>query len=303
MYLFKFISGGVVLPLQVMDALQICLRNVLVSFIMMVTIVYSGLFDQVELEIGAENYAEKMWLPGFSVMPLNTFVNFGYIGLGLYWIEFAKTSTIQGILKKYDSKLFYSLNIMTTMYGGVQFMRLATQSVLWSVLDQWCTLPFFAILLVWGLYLRYDWSHSRCLFIILASISSYSLTLFSKIGFEITLGVHIFSAVTGGVLAYRKYPSDGSLKTFTLAVLFCAGFVGLKLADNLLPKFSFIFNYISGHFLSKICDIYQIHYVNDFFLDIILEKAAHESLNTDIGEKEEPQFYQIKIKPRRRLVS
>ncbi|XP_005094422.1 transmembrane protein 187 [Aplysia californica] len=263
-----------------------------VIFFVLVGISYTGIFDNAELEIGLEHYAEEAWLPFTNVMPLNTLINFGYTGLGLYWCWFTKTATTQGMLKGNDSRLFYCLNIMASIYGVVQFLRITTQTVIWAVLDQWCTLPFFALLLGWGLYLQRGWSSLRFFVILTISILSYGLVLISKIGFEIALGFHILAAVTGGIIAYRKYPPYGSLRTFFLALLSCSGFVILKLLDHQLPFLFCGFKYVSGHFLSKICDIYQIYFVNDFFLDITLEKAASISLEDKLNFEQCSGVYQ-----------
>ncbi|KAK3780735.1 hypothetical protein RRG08_050700 [Elysia crispata] len=251
---------------------------VAVPFSAMFTTVLSGLFDKVELELGLQHYAEMPWFPLFNIMPLNTVINLGYIGLGLFWCGFANTAMEQGMFKGRDCLLFYIFNIMASCYGCVQLLRILSHHVVWAVLDQWCTLPFFAFVLVWSLHLIYGWSSSRAFLILMASIMSYGITLFCSIGFEITLGIHMFCAVAGGILAYKKYPAAETLSTLYQALFSCSGFVFLKLFDHRLVQVSTLFKFISGHFLSKICDIYQIHLVNNFFLDLTLEKAATNSV-------------------------
>ena len=249
-----------------------------VPFSAMFTAVLSGLFDKVELELGLHHYAEMPWFPLFNIMPLNTVINLGYIGLGLFWCGFTSTALEQGMFKGHDCLLFYIFNVMASFYGCVQLLRILSHHVVWAVLDQWCTLPFFSFVSVWSLYLTHGWSSSRAFLILMASIMSYGLTLFSTVGFEITLGIHMLSAVGGGVLAYKKYPAADALSTLYQALLSCSGFVLLKLFDHRLVQVSSLFRIISGHFLSKICDIYQIHLVNNFFLDLTLEKAAANSV-------------------------
>ncbi|GFO44055.1 transmembrane protein 187 [Plakobranchus ocellatus] len=262
-----------------------------VPFSAMFTAVLSGLFDKVELELGLQHYAEMPWFPLFNVMPLNTVINLGYIGLGLFWCGFTSTALEQGMFKGRDCLLFYIFNIMASCYGCVQLLRILSHHVVWAVLDQWCTLPFFAFVFVWGLYLTYGWSSSRAFLILMTSIMSYCITLFCSLGFEIILGIHMACAITGGVLAYKRYPAAETLSTLYQALLSCSGFVFLKLFDHRLVQVSSVFKVVSGHFLSKICDIYQIHLVNNFFLDLTLEKAAANSLEekANVLKREEPQ--------------
>jgi hypothetical protein len=66
----------------------------------------------------------------------------------------------------------------------------------------------------------------------LFSVINYSLTLFTDVGFEIALAVHITIAVVGAVQAYQKYPSSDCKYLFIMSLLSCAGFVGLKLLDS-----------------------------------------------------------------------
>lgn len=248
------------------------------TFSLMFLITVWGLFDNVTLEIGLEHYAEIKWMPLVDWMPLNTLINLWYIFIGLYWCAYTETAFCHGILKHRDTQLFYSFNLMASLYGCVQMARIVTQQVAWSVLDQWCTLPFFSMVIVWGLFYRYGWSTGRCLGLMSISIGSYALTLFTPIGFEICLGFHILGALCGGLLAYWKHPTKESLSYFTGGLIMCAGFVFLKLLDLILPSISFIFQYVSGHFLSKICDAGQIYFVNMFFFDTALQKSVDVSI-------------------------
>ncbi|KAH9504998.1 hypothetical protein Btru_061369 [Bulinus truncatus] len=153
-----------------------------------------------------------------------------------------------------------------------------TKTTFWAIMDQWCTLPFFSLLLIWGLYFRNGWSSERAAFIICLSMSSYTLSLVFKTGFEISLGLHIVAAIYGALIAYKKHKAADCMTSFYLAIVFCSGFVALKLLDNYLVNMFMVFRYISGHFLSKICDVAQIACVNNFFFDLTLQKAADLSI-------------------------
>merc|ERR1719483_1850849 len=62
-------------------------------------------------------------------MPLNTVINLCYIGLGLYWIRYINTLFDQQLLNKKDAQLFYCFNIMASLYGCVQLLRIIKQSI------------------------------------------------------------------------------------------------------------------------------------------------------------------------------
>ncbi|CAG5136586.1 unnamed protein product [Candidula unifasciata] len=269
-----------------MDLMTSVMIYILLPLSGMIISAYSGLFNHVDLDVGMEHYAEPAWLPVCNIMPLNSLVNLGYVVLGLYWCGMTHTASAYGILKDKDSVLFYTFNISCVIYGCVQLLRIVTQGVLWSVLDQWSTLPFFSLLLVWGFYYQYGWCNKRAAFIMIGSLISYLLSLCFKFGFEISLGFHIVGAICGALLAYRRHPAQGVLITFLLALISCLGFVILKLLDHRLAELCVIFRYVSGHFLSKVCDIAQIHFVNNFFLALTLQKSA------DISVEKQKQYFQ-----------
>ena len=239
-------------------------------------IVFQGMFASVHVHLGSEYYAEvssfRDFLPVWIKMPFNTLVNIGYIVVGAYWCAVTALANEEKLLGDFDTYVFYLFNVMSGFYGGVQILRIVTQRHEFAVLDQWCTLPFFAMVLMWALDMVYGWKPLRSVSIILLSLVSYMLTLWSPVGFEIALAVHIVAAVLGAVISYRKYPSEDAQFYFVMAVMSCAGFVGLKMLDLELPKYNSIFQYISGHFLSKIADILQIHFVNGYFQCVIIEK-------------------------------
>ncbi|ESO95831.1 hypothetical protein LOTGIDRAFT_56839, partial [Lottia gigantea] len=225
---------------------------------------FFGVFKVAKTDIGLEHYAEKQHFktifPKWFKMPFNTCINIGYILVGAYWCAITTLSMENKLISVVESYLFYIFNISAAYYGAVQTLRILTQRHEFAVLDQWLTLPFFMMVFIWGLYLKYGWSPWRAAILMTLSLTSYCLTLLTPYGFEIVLGCHILWAVTGGVLAYQRYPSSHSQLNFILACLFCIGFVILKLLDLHLVQYHTVFTILSGHFLSKICDILQIYY-------------------------------------------
>ncbi|KAK7488596.1 hypothetical protein BaRGS_00020213 [Batillaria attramentaria] len=242
----------------------------------------SSLFSSVTVELGLQHYAERRpawlnWLPEQLPMPLNTAVNMGYILCGIYWCFFIAEANRMGFVKCREAFLFYVFNIMSCVYGFVQGYRIIVQSHASAVMDQWYTLPFFMLVFVTLRSFRKGWSTLPFVVLMFASVVSYSLTLLTNVGFEIALGCHILVAVTEAVLMLLRYPSEDSQLYFILGALSCAGFVGLKLLDLELPKFHWFFTYISGHFLSKISDILQIHFTNEFFFAMIFSVHVGEA--------------------------
>lgn len=71
---------------------------------------------------------------------------------------------------------------------------------------------------------------------------------------------------------YRKFPIKEAQQPFVWALICCIGFVVLKLLDLELPKVNQMFEKISGHFLSKIADIFQIYFVNKYFEILTVHK-------------------------------
>ncbi|XP_041346679.1 transmembrane protein 187-like [Gigantopelta aegis] len=249
-------------------------------------IVFQGVFESAPVDIGSQHYAEvstfRHILPVWVRMPFNTIVNIGYIIVGAYWCAMTTLASETKLLGDFDVYMFYLFNVMSGFYGGVQLLRILTQKHEFAVLDQWCTLPFFAMVLIWSLNLTYGWKPLRSVGLILLSLASYVFVLWSPIGFEIALAIHIVGAITGAVVCYRKYPNEDSQFYFVMAMLSCAGFVGLKVFDLELPKYANIFKYISGHFLSKIADILQIHFVDGYFQSLIIERIIISRRNKTV---------------------
>jgi len=168
-------------------------------------------------------------------------------------------------------------------YGPIQLGRIITQEHRWAVMDQWYTLPFFAWVIVWGVYMfrkspknlphdaalqgKYIWA------IMTSSLLSYCLALIHDVGFDMALGIHILLAVGIGVLVYLSHKTAGTSFALGMACISCSVFVILKLLDHELPGFHPVFNIVSGHFLSKIGDVCQIHFTAMFFHECIKAKS------------------------------
>lgn len=246
---------------------------------LMFYLVYRGYFDEVFTENGTEHYAErpslgmKAILPKWIKMPLNCAINFGYVIMSAYWCASTSAALEARRITSMDAYVSYVFNFMAFSYGPVQLLRILTQLHPFAVLDQWFTLPFFMWVFVWSNYLlASEWDVCFVIQYMALSVGSYALTLLITVGFEIVLAAHVIIAVVGAVVAYHKYPCSDCKYPFIMSLLCCAGFVGLKLLDLELPKVHQIFTKISGHFLSKIADIYQIHYVNKYFFTLMFYK-------------------------------
>ena len=243
-------------------------------------VVYTGYFQRVKVELGISHYAERVhpfvknYIPGRINMPLNTVVNIGYVVVGAAWCAYTSVGLMMDRISQTDAKMFYVFNFASCCYGPIQMLRILTQMYGFAVLDQWYTLPFFMLVFIWGLNHKRGWNTFRNITLTLVSIFSYHLVLYHEIGFEICLGVHIALALLGANMAWSSNSEAKCAKYFVLALLSCLGFVVLKLADFYLVTLSQVFKYLSGHFLSKICDILQIHFVNHFFQQIALSTTA-----------------------------
>lgn len=229
------------------------------------------IFDHAVVELGFEHYAEKADPSSFLKMPANASINLGYTLVGLYWLW----KTLQLKKKLRDQAFFYYMFCwMSVFYGIVQFGRIVTQTRLFAVLDQWFTLPFFAWVVCWNEFVyRSYWQSARYLTIMRISVLSYLIVLFHDHGFEAVLGLHILAALVYSLRTQCK-PGLGTKRSwisFTLAVISCAGFVCLKLADHFLAQYS-LFQTFTGHFWSKVCDVAQIHFVVDFFINLQTQK-------------------------------
>lgn len=246
-----------------------------------------GLFDAVHTDDGYSHYAEKPWtflpykFPARLKMPGNTFVNFGYIVIALYWIFNIRRQSEQKLISERQAYMFYVFAWSSLLYAPVQFMRIFTQNHRFAILDQWHTLPIFAWVTVWACFLAEGWNSGTVISIVMVSCSSYCFTLlkiagYEDKGFEASLAIHILFAVYNGIKIYRMYPSRPARQALFLGVLCCTGFVVLKLSDQALGKYHPFFRVLSGHFWSKIADFMQIHYVCKFFFHVTQSKNSEK---------------------------
>ncbi|XP_064415323.1 transmembrane protein 187 [Latimeria chalumnae] len=241
------------------------LLHVIIPYLLCIATALGGFFDGVFTELGYEHYAERAvpWLPLAIAMPLNSLINLGYALVGVFWLcqdhpkARGKTSPAD-----YFKDVFA---FMAMAYTPVQWARIATQTHRSAILDQWFTLPIFAWVPAWCDYIHDGWKPTHLLKLEATSILSYSLALLHEQGFELTLGLHILLAVIKGVNVQWKYGDTTSLKYMCLGILSCMGFVILKLLDHWLAQWT-VFQRLTGHFWSKVCDILQIHYSFKFLV-------------------------------------
>lgn len=232
------------------------LCHVLIPFCMCIVLANSALFDKVLVDLSYDHYAEKRveWLPAFLAMPFNCLVNLGYIIMGTFWLlnhTYARDSK-----DRYFKDVFA---FMAILYGPVQWIRLSSLSRTLAVLDQWFTLPIFAWVPVWCYFTEHGWNPRYVLLAESISILSYTLALFHDLGFEAALACHVAVAVFTGIKIQRSHGDATSLRYLVLAMLSCSGFVLLKLWDLSLAQY-WLFQNLTGHFWSKICDILQFHF-------------------------------------------
>lgn len=250
------------------------LWHVVFGTVSMALVTLSGCFDYVKVETGLSHYAEKpFWgredvLPAWLPMPANSVVNLGYVLVGLYWIAVIRriNQMRPTVVNEHDAYVFYVFSWMSILYGFVQCSRILAQHQLLAVLDQWYTMPIFAWVGVWSCHILFGWNTFRMLAIIIASVSTYMMSIVSRFGFEIALTCHIFAVIFCAMAVYKRNPTHTTQAAFIKGVICCAGFVVLKLLDETLAEWSVFFTYLSGHFWSKIADFLQVHYTCLFFL-------------------------------------
>ncbi|XP_068607517.1 transmembrane protein 187 [Brachionichthys hirsutus] len=252
------------------------LRHVSVPFVLCVALASTRLFDDVQLDLSYAHYAETPvdWLPCLLAMPCNCLVNAAYIGLGLHWLRKPRRAeeTERG---QYMREVFA---IMAVFYAPVQWARLAALRRAPAVLDQWFTLPIFAWVPVWIGFARRGearWRASEAAALELLSLCSYGLALAHRRGFDAALGCHVAFAVYQGVRAQRDLGDGRTRMYLLLAVLSCAGFVVLKLLDHWLARY-WLFQRLTGHFWSKVCDVLQFHF-SFCFLTTLTRRARRKT--------------------------
>ncbi|XP_015238708.1 PREDICTED: transmembrane protein 187 [Cyprinodon variegatus] len=252
------------------------LLHVMVIFIFCVALANTNLFSEVEVDLNYEHYAENRAenLPAFLAMPFNCVVNLGYIFMGLYWLLWSKAAN-ETEQSCYLRQVFA---LMAVFYAPVQWTRLATLRRAPAVLDQWLTLPIFAWVPAWIDYIERapgKWRPARAAVIELCSVASYGLALAHARGFEVALGCHVAIALYRGIRVQLKRGDARTMGYLQLAVMSCAGFVVLKLLDHWLAQ-HWIFQRLTGHFWSKVCDVLQFHY-SFCFLTALTDKAQRKS--------------------------
>lgn len=248
--------------------------------LLMCAVIYSGFFASAYVEIGEEYFAEKMvptwepYLPKWLKMPFNTCVNVGYVILGAAWCAIVSVALRNKHLSSTDAFFFYFFNFMSCIYGPISALRILTQMHGFAIMDQWYNMPFVMWVLIWGLYLRFGWSTWRSMFLYWLSFGSFIIVLHNNMGFEIELGVHTILAVVGAVVAWTRHSQAKVRTTCLISLISIVGFLAFKMFDLDLVKYHVIFQYVSGHFLSKIFDISQLYCVNKFFLSVTLAANA-----------------------------
>ncbi|KAJ8000905.1 hypothetical protein DPEC_G00185240 [Dallia pectoralis] len=204
-----------------------------------------------------DHYAERTVdsLPFYLAMPFNSLINVGYICVGIYWL--LKPTHGKGDPRAGYVKDIFALTAIA--YGPLQWVRLATLRRAPAVLDQWFTLPIFAWVPVWCQFIEHSWQPRYAFAVELCAFLSYGLSLLHDHGFEVALGVLMIFAVVRCVRLHRTHGDHRSRRYLVLAVLSCSGFVVLKLLDHTLAR-CWLFQHLTGHFWSKVCDILQFHY-------------------------------------------
>ncbi|XP_020513686.2 transmembrane protein 187 [Labrus bergylta] len=226
------------------------------------------LFDAVAVDLKYDHYAERRvdHFPAFLAMPCNSLVNLLYVITGLYWL-LRHSDVTEPKEGRYLRQVFAFMSIF---YAAVQWTRLAVLQRAPAVLDQWVTLPIFAWVLVWISFIERGpagWRAWHAAVLELLSVLSYGLALLHERGFEAALGGHVLLAVYKGVRLQVTHGDARSCRYLLLAVLSCSGFVVLKLLDLPLARY-WIFQRLTGHFWSKVCDVTQIHFSLCFLTDL-----------------------------------
>lgn len=216
-------------------------------------VVASGAFDGVHTDVGYEHYAEPVvsGLPAVLAMPANCLVNLAYVLLGWYWLPSSEKKGQAHYLQEVFA-------LMALVYGPVQWARLWTQHHWAAILDQWLTLPIFTWGTVWCYFLEHGWQPGLFLAMEAASLTSYILAALHPQGFELALCGHICLIFWRALRVQKRFGNATSVWIMAMGMVFCLGFVSLKLWDQELAKWV-VFHRFTGHFWSKICDVLQYH--------------------------------------------
>jgi len=253
----------------VQDVTKAPLLSALLLILPELLVIETGLFDNVITELGYDSYAEHPhslpWLPSCVKMPGNLAVNLGYFILGVHWLCYygnlaPKRLSLRTVL---SGSVFSWLSVL---YSFIQGYRILYQSQASAVLDPWITLTIFCHVMTWMIGVEEcgnDGNQGKeCNIVLLyaASFISYFLSLLLDTGFELALAVHVLIVIVTAVRLQGKYGDVQSRAMFIKALLCCAGFVILKVLDLPLAQY-WTPNVVSGHFLSKLCDVGQMYYV------------------------------------------
>ncbi|MEQ2212951.1 hypothetical protein XENOCAPTIV_007224 [Xenoophorus captivus] len=248
------------------------LLHVTMLFIFCIALANTNLFSEVEVDLTYEHYAEKRAenMPAFLAMPFNCLVNLAYIIMGLYWLLWHR-GVKETERSCYMREVFA---LMAVFYASIQWTRLATLRRAPAVLDQWLTLPIFAWVPVWIDFIERapgKWRAPHAAVLELCSLASYGLALAHERGFEVALGCHVALALYRGVRVQLTRGDSRTVGYLLLAMVSCAGFVVLKLLDHWLAR-HWVFQRLTGHFWSKVCDVLQFHF-SFCFLTALTDKA------------------------------
>ena len=211
-------------------------------------------------------------------MPANALVNLAYLLVAAYWAR-ALSRLTPDDPRWPGRRWFAAMALLGGVYGPIQFMRTVTQARGWAVLDQWVTLPFFALVIAWNVALR-DAPGARTAArngaILAVSIASYGLVLVSPEGFVIALAAHLALAIGTSIVTLREGRFT-NVAAFAGAFACCAAFVVLKEADFALARSSVLFTRLTGHFWSKLGDAGQLHFALCFFAGAYRARAIPSS--------------------------
>ncbi|KJE89900.1 hypothetical protein CAOG_01305 [Capsaspora owczarzaki ATCC 30864] len=293
------------------------------------------IFATADIPSGQGHYAERFDASHPLLMPFNAYVNLAYTAVGVVWLLRLRfqPNPIHSNRAIHNAYLLYYLAFAWAAigYSFIQFQRITTQDRFWGLLDQWVTLPIFALVPAWTFAIHRNFTQTAAkpaihvataAFLLAASALSYFAEAFFPRGFEISLGIHIVLAAYCAQTLVRdayaafcrqrsssaKDKSNANFKPIAFALLLpvfgalvsCLGFVFLKIYDfevtahlDSLQLDASIFHTghpeegsisaaegaadslltnqgrITGHFLSKICDAMQIHFMLLFFTRVV----------------------------------
>lgn len=263
---------------MVKSVILVAAAEVGVAASLLILITNLGVFDHVYTNTSLDHYSERpFWLPILPSVahPLNAAVNFGYLIVGFCWLLRISRSLSQRQISRdmgYCAAVFAWMSIV---YAPTQLGRILTLGQRWAVLDQWFTLPFFMWACVWTIhtFIQPPPPAYVRMWLMTTSLAMYSLSLVTSIGFDIVFGFHMITVIVCGLGLLIHFFSWRLFTAYLLLNLSTLGFVFLKIFDHELAGVHEIFQIITGHFLSKICDFLQIHFALDSFFTIELQCA------------------------------